>query len=116
MSTLYAGIAELVTNDPAQGDGSALGIIEDGAVLVDDDTVEWVGRRSNAPAADERVDFGGSSVIPGFVDSHAHLVFAGERSAELRRPDERRTLCGGRNRDNRGVHARRRRRDVDRRG
>jgi len=83
MSTLYAGIAELVTNDPTQGDGSALGIVEDGAVLVDGDTVAWVGRGDDAPAADDRVDFGGASVIPGFVDSHAHLVFAGERSAEF---------------------------------
>src|SRR4051812_13542724 len=83
MSTLYTGITQLVTNDPGQGDGSALGIVEDGAVLVDGDTVAWVGSRSDAPAADHRVDFGGASVIPGFVDSHAHLVFAGERSAEF---------------------------------
>jgi len=83
MSTMYTGIAELVTNDPGQGDGSALGIVEDGAVVVDGDTVAWVGSRSDAPAADHRVDFGGASVIPGFVDSHAHLVFAGERSAEF---------------------------------
>lgn len=83
MSTLYAGIAELVTNDPAQGDGSVLGIVSDGAVLVAGDTIEWVGRRADAPAADELLDCGGSSVIPGFVDSHAHLVFAGERSAEF---------------------------------
>jgi imidazolonepropionase len=83
MSTLYAGITELVTNDPDQGDGSALGIVEDGAVLVDGDTIAWVGPRSDAPVADERVDCGGTSVIPGFVDSHAHLVFAGERSAEF---------------------------------
>ncbi|WP_319455331.1 MULTISPECIES: imidazolonepropionase [unclassified Mycobacterium] len=83
MSTLYTGIAELVTNDPTQGDGTALGIVSDGAVLVAGDTIEWVGRRADAPAADERVDWGGSSVIPGFVDSHAHLVFAGERSAEF---------------------------------
>jgi imidazolonepropionase len=83
MSTLYTGIAELVTNDPTQGDGSALGIVSDGAVLVADDTIEWVGRRADAPAADELLDWGGSSVIPGFVDSHAHLVFAGERSAEF---------------------------------
>jgi imidazolonepropionase len=83
VSTLYTGIAELVTNDPAQGDGSALGIIDDGAVLVDGDAVAWVGDRRDAPDADERVDFDGSSVIPGFVDSHAHLVFAGERSAEF---------------------------------
>jgi imidazolonepropionase len=83
MSTLYAGIAELVTNDPDQGDGSPLGIVEDGAILADGDTIAWVGRHSDAPAADERVDCGGASVIPGFVDSHAHLVFAGERSAEF---------------------------------
>lgn len=83
MSTLYTGIAELVTNDPAHGDGGALGIVEDGAVLVDGDTIAWVGPRRDAPAADAGVDFGGASVIPGFVDSHAHLVFAGERSAEF---------------------------------
>ncbi len=83
MSTLYVGIGELVTNDPTQGDGSALGIVEDGAIVVDGDSIEWVGRRRDAPAVDARVDWGGSSVIPGFVDSHAHLVFAGERSAEF---------------------------------
>lgn len=83
MSTLYAGIGELVTNDPAQGDGSALGVIEDGAVVVDGDTIAWVGRGRDAPATDSHVDWGGSSVVPGFVDSHAHLVFAGERSAEF---------------------------------
>ena len=84
MSTLYVGIGELVTNDPAQGDGSALGIVEDGAVLVEGGSIAWVGRRVDAPAAGAaRVDWGGASVIPGFVDSHAHLVFAGERSAEF---------------------------------
>jgi imidazolonepropionase len=83
VSTLYAGIAELVTNDPAKGDGNALGIIEDGAVIVEGDTIAWVGPRRDAPPADERVECGDSSVIPGFVDSHAHLVFAGERSAEF---------------------------------
>jgi imidazolonepropionase len=83
VSTLYAGIAELVTNDPAQGDGTALGIVSDGAIVVAGGAIEWVGRRQDAPAADDRVDFGGSSVIPGFVDSHAHLVFAGDRAAEF---------------------------------
>jgi imidazolonepropionase len=83
VSTLYTGITELVTNDPAMGDGSALGIVEDGAILVDDDTIEWVGTRWDAPPADKNVDWAGASVIPGFVDSHAHLVFAGERSAEF---------------------------------
>ncbi len=83
MSTLYVGIGELVTNDPAQGDGSALGIVEDGAIVVEGDSIGWVGRRRDEPPADARVDWDGSSVVPGFVDSHAHLVFAGERSAEF---------------------------------
>lgn len=83
MSTLYDGIAELVTNDPAQGDGTALGVISDGAILVEGEVIAWVGRRGDAPAAAQRVDCGGVAVIPGFVDSHAHLVFAGERSAEF---------------------------------
>ena len=83
MTVLYRGIGELVTNDPSQGDGSALGIIEDAALIVDGDRIIWVGQRTHAPDADQSVDFGESSVIPGFVDSHAHLVFAGERSAEF---------------------------------
>jgi imidazolonepropionase len=83
MSTLYDGIAELVTNDPAQGDGTALGVINDGAILVEGEVIAWVGRRRDAPAATQRVDCGGVGVVPGFVDSHAHLVFAGERSAEF---------------------------------
>ncbi|MCV7356154.1 imidazolonepropionase [Mycolicibacterium fluoranthenivorans] len=83
MSTLYDGIAELVTNDPAQGDGTALGVISDGAILVEGEVIAWVGRQVDAPAAAQRVDCGGVGVIPGFVDSHAHLVFAGERSAEF---------------------------------
>jgi len=83
VTVLYSGIGELVTNDPTQGDGSALGIISDAAIVVDGDRIAWVGQRTNAPDADESVDFGESSVIPGFVDSHAHLVFAGERSAEF---------------------------------
>ena len=76
MTVLYTGIGELVTNDPSQGDGSALGIISDGALILDDDRIAWVGQRRQAPDADSRTDLGGSSVIPGFVDSHAHLVFA----------------------------------------
>ncbi|MBK1785963.1 imidazolonepropionase [Prauserella cavernicola] len=83
MSVLYTGIGELVTNDPAQGDGSALGVVTDAALAVEGDTISWVGERGSAPAADTSVDCEGSSVIPGFVDSHAHLVFAGERSAEF---------------------------------
>ena len=82
MSTLVTGIAELVTNDPAQGDGP-LGLVPRAAVLVDDGVVAWVGPQRRAPAADTRVDVGGRAVVPGFVDSHAHLVFAGDRAAEF---------------------------------
>ena len=83
MTVLYTDIGELVTNDPAQGDASPLGIVADGALVVDGDQIAWVGTRADAPAADRRVSCAGPSVIPGFVDSPAHLVFAGERSAEF---------------------------------
>lgn len=83
MTVLYDDIGELVTNDPAAGDGSPLGVITGAALLVDGDRIAWVGPKHEAPAADRRVDCGGASVVPGFVDSHAHLVFAGDRSAEF---------------------------------
>jgi imidazolonepropionase len=83
VSTLYTGIGELVTNDPSQGDQSPLGVIADGALVVEDGRIAWVGERARATDADSHTDLGGVSVIPGFVDSHAHLVFAGERSAEF---------------------------------
>jgi imidazolonepropionase len=83
MTTLYDNIAELVTNDPTQGDQSPLGIITGAAILVDGTHVVWVGDHSEAPAADERVDCQHRAVIPGFVDSHAHLVFDGDRAAEF---------------------------------
>ena len=84
MSTLYVGIGELVTNDPAQGDGSALGIVEDGAIVVEGDSIGMGGataRRTRRPTHGWTGT--GRASIPGFVDSHAHLVFAGERSAEF---------------------------------
>ena len=79
-TTLITGIGELATCEPALGDGSALGLLNDAAMVVGDDgTIAWVGSASQAPATDERVDVGGRAVVPGFVDSHTHLVFAGER-------------------------------------
>ena len=82
-STLITGIGELVTNDPQLGDGSPLGVIRDAALLIEGSRVVWVGSAVAAPVADARVDVEGRAVIPGFVDSHTHLVFAGERSAEF---------------------------------
>lgn len=81
MSVLVTGIAELVTNDPAV-DGTPLGVLTDAAIVTEDGSIRWVGRRTEAPAADERRDLGNRAVIPGFVDSHTHLVFAGDRAAE----------------------------------
>src|SRR4051794_599713 len=80
-STVLTHIGELVTNDPAADD--LLGAIADAALVVEGGTVAWVGRARDAPAADELVDAGGRAVLPGFVDSHSHLVFAGDRSAEF---------------------------------
>ncbi|MGW8955066.1 imidazolonepropionase [Streptomyces sp. NPDC055709] len=81
-TTLITNIGSLVTNDPAAGDGP-LGLIEDAALVLDGDTVAWTGRSADAPAADEVHDAGGRGVIPGFVDSHSHLVFAGDRTKEF---------------------------------
>jgi imidazolonepropionase len=85
MSVLIDNIGQLVTCDPTLGTGP-LGLIENAAlVLGDDGTVTWAGARSQTPqgAAAERFDATGRAVIPGFVDSHAHLVFAGDRAAEF---------------------------------
>lgn len=82
-STLVTGIAELVTNDSEVGDGGPLGVLGGAAVVLDGGTVAWVGPASAAPPADLRVDAGGRCAVPGFVDSHTHPVFAGDRSAEF---------------------------------
>ena len=83
MTTLLVdGIGLLVTNDPTAGDGP-LGIIRDAAVVMDGDRIAWVGPSSQASAADAHIDAGGACVLPGFVDSHTHLVFAGDRSEEF---------------------------------
>jgi imidazolonepropionase len=83
MTVLYDDIGELVTNDPSVGDGTTLGVLTKAAVLVDGDRITWIGPKAEAPEADRRIDCAGASVLPGFVDSHAHLVFAGDRSAEF---------------------------------
>ena len=83
-STVITGIGELTTNDPARVDsGGLLGLVGDAAVVIDGATIAWTGPAAQAPAADLHIDVGGRAVIPGFVDSHSHLVFAGDRSAEF---------------------------------
>ncbi|MDQ7904724.1 imidazolonepropionase [Phytohabitans sp. ZYX-F-186] len=79
---LVDNIGELVTNDPALGRGP-LGIVRRAALLIEDGMVAWVGRAAYAQPADRRLDAEGAAVLPGFVDSHAHLVFAGDRAPEF---------------------------------
>src|SRR3984957_6019594 len=91
-SLLITRIGELVTN--AQGGGQAgvgqpgapggsFAAIADAALVIEGARAAWTGLAAQAPAADEVVDVAGRAVLPGFADSHAHLVFAGERSAEF---------------------------------
>lgn len=84
-TTLITGIAELVTcDDERAGEpDDQLGILHDAAIVVDGEQIAWVGAAADAPDADDRRDLGGRAVLPGFVDSHTHLVFAGDRSAEF---------------------------------
>ncbi|MEV4507025.1 imidazolonepropionase [Streptomyces klenkii] len=81
-TTVITNISSLVTNDPSLGEGP-LGTVQDAAVVIDGDRVVWVGTSSKAPATDNRVDAEGRAGLPGFVDSHSHLVFAGDRTAEF---------------------------------
>lgn len=111
-TTVITGIAELVTNDPTLGSGP-LGLVTNAAIVLGTDTdrtgadardvsppgadrassnrpdgddsprVVWVGPASAAPAADRQIDVGGRAVVPGFVDSHTHLVFGGDRTEEF---------------------------------
>ncbi len=81
-SLLVRGIGLLVTNRPELGEG-ALGVLRDVDLVVEDGTVAWIGGARTSPAADEMLDAAGRCVVPGFVDSHTHLVFAGDRVEEF---------------------------------
>ncbi|WP_433664450.1 imidazolonepropionase [Nocardia sp. CA-128927] len=76
MSTLITGIGELTTNTES-------GPLRDAAVVLDGEQFAWVGPANAAPAADDRIELGGRAALPGWVDSHTHLVFAGDRTAEF---------------------------------
>ena len=81
MAKLFGNIGQLVVG--ASPDTGELELINNAALVIDAGVVAWVGSSANAPVADEFVDMAGQTVIPGFVDSHAHLVFAGDRAAEF---------------------------------
>jgi imidazolonepropionase len=83
---LLRGVGELVTNDPQSVEAGLLGIINDAAVAICGGKVAWAGALADLP--DEYYDLpdldcAGRAVLPGFVDSHTHLVFAGERGDEF---------------------------------
>jgi imidazolonepropionase len=80
-STLITGIGELVTCDGTRSDG--LGRQTGAAVVVTEHRIDWIGPAAVAPAADRQIELDGRALIPGFVDSHSHLVFAGDRSSEF---------------------------------
>jgi imidazolonepropionase len=81
LTTVVDDIGLLVTNDPTMGEGGRLGIVRDASIVIAGDRVVAVGAAGQV--ADRRIDAGGRCVIPGFVDSHTHLVFAGDRSEEF---------------------------------
>lgn len=73
---LLTGIAELTTNTEE-------GPLADAALVVEQGRIAWLGPAGRAPAADRRHDLGGRAVLPGWVDSHTHLVSAGDRAEEF---------------------------------
>lgn len=77
MSTLITNIAELMTQDLEHR------VLKEAAVVVEGERIAWIGAAADAPAADDAVDAGGRAVLPGWVDSHTHLLFAGDRTAEF---------------------------------
>ena len=81
-SVAITNIGRLVTNDPSLGAG-LLGELRDAAMVIEDGRVAWVGSSADVPAAERGIDAAGRAILPGFVDSHAHLMFAGDRADEF---------------------------------
>jgi imidazolonepropionase len=77
MSVLVTNIGELMTQD---GDGA---VLRNAGVVFEGERISWIGPAARAPAADESHDAGGRAGLPGWVDSHTHLVFAGDRTGEF---------------------------------
>lgn len=76
-TTLITNLSEAFTAD------AELRVVKDAAILIDGDKIAWIGPATEAPRAGKTVDAGHRAALPGWVDSHSHLVFAGDRSAEF---------------------------------
>jgi imidazolonepropionase len=81
-SVAITNIGSLVTNDKSLELG-LLGELQNAAIVVEDGNIAWVGNSFSVPDTDEQIDVEGRTVLPGFVDSHAHLLFAGDRANEF---------------------------------
>ncbi|WP_304324924.1 imidazolonepropionase [Corynebacterium frankenforstense] len=75
-STLFTNIGELRTV-------SERGTLNDAAIVAEDGVITWIGEAAKAPEADRAEDLGGAAVLPGWVDSHTHMVFDGNRAEEF---------------------------------
>jgi imidazolonepropionase len=80
-STAVVGMGELITCDGTGPD--LLGIRSHAALVIENGMIAWIGPAADVPSADTKIDVAGRVIIPGFVDSHSHLVFAGDRGAEF---------------------------------
>ncbi|WP_018117733.1 imidazolonepropionase [Corynebacterium mastitidis] len=76
MATLFTGISELRTVSEA-------GTLREAALVAEGGAVAWIGPAGDAPACDDAVDLGGRAVLPGWVDSHSHMIFDGDRAEEF---------------------------------
>ena len=81
-SVAFTNIGSLITNDQGLGLG-LLGELQNASVVVEDGLIAWVGDSKATPNTDEIIDVQGGTLLPGFVDSHAHLIFAGDRASEF---------------------------------
>ncbi len=82
-SQLISNIGQLISNDPNLGDQSELGICLNSALIIEGGRIAWIGDNESAPSADSKIDAEGCAVIPGFVDSHSHAIFAGDRLGDF---------------------------------